>query len=196
MRPSCRRSAFVGWITAAALCQAAAGCGAATARQARTLAETQLACTGRALAVKPIGELVVRPRAPVTLHLYDAEGCGAARAYLCLVGDSGRCVTDTAELPADLAPLAARALHLRRTVSRARCPASAERVVQESESLWRFEACDGTWALHCPLVGPDTPAQATCEPLGWRVTDALQNLPPPPQREVPADASARKTSAK
>jgi hypothetical protein len=137
-----------GWRWIAALSLIATGC-AGSSDVARRLAEAQLSCHGRALRVDPIGELWLRPRAPVRLSVYDAHGCGDAQVYLCDEATPVRCVREPSALAPELASLATRALHLRRTISRARCPAREERVVQESESLWRFEACDGRWTLHC-----------------------------------------------
>jgi hypothetical protein len=139
-------------------CGAALGaCGSEAAQVAQARAVRELRCRAPALRVQSIGELRVRalPDAPVAL--FEAHGCDQWQFYACVQAPAGgglRCERDVAELPYPAAhPALARALELLRTTARARCPASELRVVQESESLFQYAACDGTWTFHCRARG-------------------------------------------
>jgi hypothetical protein len=141
-------------VYALALLALAAGCAPGLRSHAERQAARELSCSGAALRVRPIGQLVLG-RGALNVLLYDAAGCEREQLYLCVEEPAARCVTRSAQLatgPAQDAALT-RALHLLRTTARARCPEATLRVVQESESLFRFEACDGAWLYHCRARG-------------------------------------------
>jgi hypothetical protein len=126
------------------------GC-AALETQARVRASADLRCEPRLLRVQRVGTLRVRPRAPIELALYQAEGCDGEREYFC-AQDGERVVCESVARalpwPESVASIE-QARRLLRTSSRARCPGTELRVVQESVSLFRYEACDGRWLYHC-----------------------------------------------
>jgi hypothetical protein len=141
--------------TAAALVSCvilAVGCASPLVPIAERRAAGELSCRPPALRVQPTGELAVGADAqPLRVELFDAEGCEREQRYLCVDVPQPRCVTHVAELalpPRQRAALE-RALHLLRTTARARCPGSDLAVIQESETLFRFHACDGAWLYHC-----------------------------------------------
>lgn len=145
--------------TAAALLSCvilAVGCASPLVGLAERRAARELSCPPPALRVQPTGELAVRAGAQrLRVELFDAEGCEREQRYLCVEAPRPRCVTHVAELtlpPTQQAALE-RALHLLRTTARARCPGSDLAVVQESETLFRFHACDGAWLYHCRARG-------------------------------------------
>ncbi len=130
------------------------GCGAGGMGAARGVAERTLGCGGPDLRVDALGELVVGPRDPITVQVYDAHGCAAHSAVFCRTDGPLRCEQTPGALVAPAqAQALARALHLRRTASRARCAPETLRVVQESETLWTYHACDGSWDYHCRAGG-------------------------------------------
>jgi len=137
------------------LCLSVAACGAATAVVVERRAQRELSCRTPALRVQATGELVVGRQAQSRVQLYDAEGCEREQRYLCVDAPEPRCATRVADLPVPAAQHAGleRALRLLRTTARARCPESELRVVQESETLFRFHACDGAWLYHCRALG-------------------------------------------
>ena len=117
---------------------------------AERAAERDLACTLPGRRVTAIGRLIAVPRAPFEVALFEAAGCEKEQLYVCIDAPSPRCEHDVAALPRPETHAALRrSLHLLRTASRARCPPADLTVVQESESLFRFEACDGEWLFHC-----------------------------------------------
>lgn len=129
-------------------------CAPSLAGVADKTAQREMPCAIPGRRVLPVGRLVVSPRAPLEVALYEASGCEQERLYLCVEQDHPRCEHEIAQLPQpDSHAALARALHLLRTTSRARCPAADLAVVQESESLFRFHACDGTWLYHCRARG-------------------------------------------
>lgn len=137
---------------------ALAGCGAGLADAADRAAQREMPCAIPGRRVVPVGHLVVAPRAPLEIALYEASGCEQERLYLCVDDHGAHCEHDIAQLPQpapDSHAAIARALHLLRTASRARCPAAEITVVQESESLFHFHACDGNWLYHCRARGCD-----------------------------------------
>jgi hypothetical protein len=137
------------------LCLGLVACGSATAAVVGRKAERELSCRQPALRVQATGELVVGRQAQSRVLLYDAEGCEREQRYLCVDAREPRCATEVADLPLPAAQHAGleRALRLLRMTARARCPASELRVVQESETLFRFHACDGAWLYHCRARG-------------------------------------------
>lgn len=134
----------------------AVGCSPTLASIAERRAARELSCRPPALRVQPTGELEVgRAARRVRVALYDAEGCEREQRYLCLEAAEPQCALQAANLslpPVQQAALE-RALRLLRTTARARCPGSELRVVQESETLFRFHACDGAWLYHCRARG-------------------------------------------
>jgi hypothetical protein len=126
-----------------------------TAAVARMRAEQALQCRGADLVSQSLGELVLRPRDPLRVRVHESWGCKQSVLYFCRTDRRPvECNPDpVALLGEDLGADARTALHVRRTASRARCPTSDERVVQESDTLFRFEACDGTWLHHCRATG-------------------------------------------
>jgi hypothetical protein len=133
---------------------ALAGCAPSLTDAADTTAQREMPCAIPGRRVLPVGKLVVAPRAPLEVTLYEASGCEQERLYLCIASEHPRCESDIARLPQPGSHAAlTRALHLLRTTSRARCPAADLTVTQESESLFRFHACDGTWLYHCRARG-------------------------------------------
>ena len=117
---------------------------------AERAAQRDLACTIPGRRVLPIGRLIADPRAPFEVALYEASGCEKEQLYVCIEAPAPRCERSIAQLPRPETHAAlTRSLHLLRTKSRARCPPADLTVVQESESLFRFEACDGEWLFHC-----------------------------------------------
>ena len=118
------------------------------------LAASDLSCAPAELRVQAIGELELL--SSLTLRLYQAEGCQQERTYYC--HSQRGCASQLQALGLDAATRheVARALHVRRTTSRARCPSDAERVVQQSQSLYRFEACDRDVIVHCRARGCET----------------------------------------
>jgi hypothetical protein len=147
------------------------GCGGGLAELAATQAERELHCNDAALRMRSVGALEVgRKDARHRVELYEASGCDQEQLYLCARG--GRdCARDIATLPwpADH-PALTRAFEVLHMAARARCPESDLLVSAESETLFRFTACDGRWLYHCRARG--------CEQL--------------PVREPPATASAVK----
>jgi hypothetical protein len=142
------------WLPVLLAC--AAGCGSGAAALAERSAVRELSCRPPELRVQPTGEVVVGTPASLHVTVYDAEGCEREQRYLCVDLPELRCVTRPAELAQPEQRRAFdRALHLLRTSARARCPGSELRVVQESETLFRFEACDGSWLYHCRARGCD-----------------------------------------
>jgi hypothetical protein len=112
----------------------------------------ELRCASDGLRVRVVGTLRGPGRAPVELHVVDAEGCDAERRYFCV--PRGACATTLAAVvPAPARAGLERALWLLRTQTRGRCPGETQRVVQESESLFRLETCDGLWPYHCRAAG-------------------------------------------
>lgn len=132
-----------------------AGCAASLSTVAAHQAERELACSPPALLMRGVGELRVGRTAHPdwNVELYEASGCEKEQLYFCARG-ARDCVHAIDALPwPDAHPAIERALSLLRTVARARCPQSALGVVAESESLFRFEACDGSWLYHCRARG-------------------------------------------
>ena len=130
------------------------GCGAGSAEVAQARAVRELKCGASELRVQAIGELRVLASPDRVVSLFEAHGCDQWQMYACVDEDGARCERSIAELPyAPAHPALERALELLRTTSRARCPASELRVEQESQSLFRFEACDGAWLYHCRARG-------------------------------------------
>jgi hypothetical protein len=118
----------------------------------RGQASAELRCARDGLRVRVVGTLRGPGRAPVELHVVDAEGCDAERRYFCVPG--GACATTLAAVvPAASRAGLHRALWLLRTQTRGRCPGDTQRVVQESESLFQLETCDGLWPYHCRAAG-------------------------------------------
>jgi len=135
---------------AAVLSIAISACGASLAQLAERRAVGDFGCRPPALRVSEMGELRVGRQPGLRVELYEASGCEREQVYLCVDEPSARCESAISALPAHADHRALeRALHLLRTVSRARCPGSELRVSQESESLYRYEACDGRWLYHC-----------------------------------------------
>jgi hypothetical protein len=131
-----------------------AGCGSASAALAERSAARELSCPAPRLRVQATGELAVGVPPALRVSLYDAEGCARELRYLCVEQPQVRCTIRIEALPEAAHHRAlARALHLLRTSARARCPGSELRVVQESETLFRFHACDGAWLYHCRARG-------------------------------------------
>jgi hypothetical protein len=132
----------------------AAGCAGGLAGTAATQAERELHCSGAALRMRGVGTLEVgRADARRRVELYEASGCDQEELYLCARG-ARTCARDIATLPwpADH-PALARALDVLHMAARARCPESGLLVSAESETLFRFSACDGTWLYHCRARG-------------------------------------------
>jgi hypothetical protein len=138
-------------LSAAALASSAiAACGPDLAELARRRAMHAFGCLPPALQLRSMGELHVGVRGALRVYLYEASGCEREQVYLCVDEPVARCEPTISRLPAPaLHPALARALHLLRTVSRARCPGSELRVTQESQTLYRYQACDGRWLYHC-----------------------------------------------
>ena len=131
-----------------------AGCGADLQRLAQLRAARELRCKEPALRVRPIGELRVLSWPEHPVRLYEASGCEQQQVYACVAQGGPRCERALEDLPAPQAHAALeQALVLLRKAARARCPESELHVVQESESLFRFEACDGEWLYHCRARG-------------------------------------------
>ena len=129
-------------------------CAHDVAARVRGQASRELSCVGEGLRVQVVGTLQGRGREPVQLHVVDAEGCDAERRYFCVPG--GACATTLeAVTPATSHAGLKRALWLLRTQTRGRCPGDTQRVVQESESLFVLETCDGRWSYHCRASGCD-----------------------------------------
>jgi hypothetical protein len=141
----------------AATCATEAGCANDAARVAEARAVRELRCQASALRVQAIGELRVLALGEEPVWLFEAHGCDQWQFYACANGrgeSSLRCGRTVQELPYPAAhPALQRALDLLRTTARARCPESELRVDQESASLYRYEACDGTWIFHCRARG-------------------------------------------
>ena len=138
-----------------ALCALALLCSACAhdvVARVRGQASGELRCARDGLRVQVVGTLQGPGRAPVELRVVDAEGCDAERRYFCVPG--GACAT-TLEAVAPTPSRAGleRALWLLRTQTRGRCPGDTQRVVQESESLFQLETCDGLWPYHCRAAG-------------------------------------------
>ncbi len=130
-----------------------AGCAPSLAKSARLRAERELRCVEPALRVRAVGVLQVGSRARHEIELFEASGCEQEQIYLCS-RQTRRCERELAALPwPETHAALARAEALLRQAARARCPDSELRVVQESESLFRFEACDGHWSYHCRARG-------------------------------------------
>jgi hypothetical protein len=126
------------------------GCGSGLSELAESSAQRDLACTLPGRRLQAIGRLTVAPAVPFEVELYEASGCEQEQLYLCTTEPSPRCARSIEALPRpDTHAALARSLRLLRTASRARCPTAELSVVQESESLFVFEACDGTWLFHC-----------------------------------------------
>jgi hypothetical protein len=116
-------------------------------------AERELHCAPPALRVRGVGRLLVGPLAATQVELYEASGCEQEQLYLCS-SNSGRCERELGALPRPETHAAlARAEQVLRAAARARCPEAELRVTQESETLFRFEACDGAWLYHCRARG-------------------------------------------
>ena len=148
MRP---RAAFGLCVGLALVTQAS--CGSGLAHRATLLAERELHCAPPALRVRSVGELRVGSHAAHRVELYEASGCEQEQLYLCTT-EARQCAKEIGALPwPNTQPALERALRLLRTTARARCPESELRVIQESESLFRFEACDGAWLYHCRARG-------------------------------------------
>ena len=131
-----------------------AGCGPSLAALAEQRAVRDFGCRAPALRMQKTGELQVGGRAGLRVELHEASGCDREQLYLCVDQPRARCESAITALP-DAAHHQdiERALHVLRTVSRARCPASELRVVQESQTLYQYEACDGRWLYHCRARG-------------------------------------------
>jgi hypothetical protein len=146
----------VPWLLSGMLLLSLAGCATMRGRVERAAGQ-ELDCKPAKLRVQSLGELqLLEP--VLRLQVYHAEGCQQERTYYCRSG--GTCAARLKTLGIGEAARAAvlRALHIRRTTSRARCPSDAERLVQESQTLYRFETCDGRWLVHCLRRG--------CEVIG------------------------------
>ncbi len=129
---------------------ALAGCGASVGAAAKRAAARDLTCDLPGRRVMAIGRLVADPRAPFEVALFEASGCEQEQLYVCIDTPTPRCERQIAALPRPETHAAlTRSLHLLRTASRARCPPADLTVVQESESLFHFDACDGEWLYHC-----------------------------------------------
>jgi hypothetical protein len=142
---------FAGWLAACLL--TVAGCGASLAQTAARQARRELHCASPALRMRGVGVLrSIEPRAH-TVELYEASGCDQEQLYVCAV-ELHACVHEIAGLPwPDARPVLEREHALLRSAARARCPAGELRVAQESQTLFRFEACDGAWLYHCRARG-------------------------------------------
>lgn len=115
-------------------------------------ATEELRCAAPGLRVRAVGVLESRPPHVQEVSVFDAEGCDAERRYYCVrdAGSGPRCAVELAGVvSADAHAGLARALWLLRTQTRGRCPGETQRVVQESQSLFVLEACDGRWQYHC-----------------------------------------------
>lgn len=131
-----------------------AGCAPGVAEVAHGRAVRELRCREPALRVRPIGELNVLSWAGHPVSLFEASGCEQEQVYVCADTGGVRCERAIDDLPRPEAHAALeQALALLRTKSRARCPESELRIVQESQTLFRFEACDGEWLYHCRARG-------------------------------------------
>ena len=143
------------------------GCAAGLGSVATRQAQRELRCSPPALRMRGVGELrVVGRRQTHEVVLYEASGCEQERLYLC-AADTHGCAHEIDALPWPEAHAAfERALQVLRTAARARCPASELRVSAESETLFRFEACDGAWLYHCRARGCERlPARAPAPAL-------------------------------
>jgi hypothetical protein len=132
------------------------GCASGVAEVAHGRAARELRCREPALRVRAIGELDVLAWADHPVSLFEASGCEQEQVYVCADAGGARCERAIDDLPRPQAHAAlTQALALLRTKSRARCPEAELRVVQESQTLFRFEACDGQWLYHCRARGCD-----------------------------------------
>ena len=136
------------------------GCGAGLAERAAWQARQDLHCAPSGLHVRQVGTLVAGTGrgqggvGPLAVAVYDAEGCDAAQRYLCTSTPKTSCTAELGALPRPETHAALkRALDVLRIAARARCPGSTLRVTQESETLFRYEACDGSATYHCRKRG-------------------------------------------
>ena len=131
----------------------AAGCGPSLRAIAARRAAAELACPVSALRVRGIAELRVRVPSVHAVELFEARGCQREQVYVC-ARETSVCTREIAELPwPDARPSFEQADALLRAAARARCAESELRVTQESASLFRFDACDGSVAYHCRARG-------------------------------------------
>lgn len=136
-----------------ALLVLAAGCGPNLRAIATRRAVAELACAPVALRVRGIGELRVRVPSAHAVELYEASGCEREQVYVC-AAETSACVREIGELPwPEARPAFEQEHELLRAAARARCPESELHVAQESASLFRFDACDGSVAYHCRARG-------------------------------------------
>jgi len=119
--------------------------------RAQRQAVDELRCAAPGLRVRAVGVLQSRAPHAVEVSVFDAEGCDAERRYFCVARRA--CEPTLALVPREQRAGLELALWLLRTETRARCPGDTLRVVQESESLFVLEACDGRWEYHCRATG-------------------------------------------
>ena len=139
------------------------GCAQSLGALVQARAERELACAPPAVVVQPSGELRARAGDGLAaLVVFEASGCEREQRYVC-AKDTRICEHDFARLPRpDTRAVYEREHELLRKAARARCPGSELRITQESESLFRFDACDGSWLYHCLARGCQRlPAPAT-----------------------------------
>jgi hypothetical protein len=130
------------------------GCAHGVTELAHARAARELHCREPALRVRPIGVLDVLAWPGHPVSLYEASGCDQEQVYVCADAGGARCERAIEDLPRPEAHAALeQALDLLRKRARARCPESELHVVQESQTLFRFEACDGEWLYHCRARG-------------------------------------------
>ena len=127
------------------------GCAHDLHQRAQRQASDELHCTAPGLRVRAVGVLQSRGPHPQQVSVFDAEGCDADRRYFCVA--SRGCASTLGFVPKETRAGLERALWLLRTETRGRCPGEAQRVVQESESLFVLETCDGRWEYHCRDAG-------------------------------------------
>jgi hypothetical protein len=120
-------------------------------RRAQRQASEELHCVAPGLRVRAVGMLQSRAPRAEQVSVFDAEGCDDERRYFCTA--SRGCAPTLALVPKETRAGLERALWLLRTETRGRCPGEAQRVIQESESLFVLETCDGRWDYHCRDAG-------------------------------------------
>ena len=119
--------------------------------QAQRQAVDELHCAAPGLRVRAVGVLQSLGPYVQEVSVFDAEGCNGEQRYYCMAFQACEPTLERALERVD--PGLERALWLLRTQTRGRCPGEELRVVQESESLFVLEACDGRWEYHCRDAG-------------------------------------------
>jgi len=143
------RAAALAWLLACS----GLGCALDMGSTARSRAQAELHCTAPALRLRGVGHLRIGSGYTRELTLYEASGCDQEQLYYCSKV-MRRCERDLgAVVPHGDVAVVERAHAVLRQAARARCPESELRVIQESESLFRFESCDGAWLYHCRARG-------------------------------------------